>query len=89
MRGGEESKMVVDAVYDLMETEVYMLVSGLVLLVAGVQGFVSPDQWALATGMVGQVFNLFPNLVHQALGALIGFGGLSQVVESVRGLSGY
>lgn len=76
--------MVVDPIYDFMETKVFMAVTGLVLLVAGYQGVVAPDSWALASGIPGQLFNLLPNIVHQALGALIGFAGFSQVVASLE-----
>lgn len=76
--------MVVDMVYDLMETNTYMLVAGLVLTLAGLQGVVGPDTWVLASGMAGQLFNVLPNVVHQALGALIGLGGVSQVVNALQ-----
>lgn len=76
--------MVVDAVYDLMDTNVFMLLSGIVLAVAGLQGVLYPDAWALAMQPLGQVFNLLPNVVHQALGGLIGFAGVSQVWQAVE-----
>lgn len=76
--------MVVDAVYDLMDSNLYMLVAGLVLLLAGYQGVVNPDGWVLAIGMAGELFNLLPDVVHQILGGLIGFSGLSQVFGAVE-----
>jgi hypothetical protein len=76
--------MVMDLVEMIMENPAFMLVSGLVLAIAGYQGVVSPDAWALAMQPFGQLFNVLPNVVHQILGGLIAVGGLGQVVSAVQ-----
>jgi len=60
---------------DILGNPAFQLVSGLVLLGAGLQGFMSPDAWVLASAPFGQVFNLLPNVVHQALGGLVAVSG--------------
>lgn len=62
----------------------FQLISGLVLLGAGLQGFMSPDAWVLASSPFGQVFNLLPNVVHQALGGLIMVSGGLQSWAAVQ-----
>lgn len=73
-----EIRMVFDMVRDFMDSSIYMLLVGIVLLVAGVNGVLQPDSWALAMDPFGQLFNLLPNVVHQALGGLIALTGLGQ-----------
>lgn len=73
--------MVVDFVYDQLDTDWYMALTGFVLIAVGIAGLMNPDSWVLASAPFGQIFNLLPNIVHQALGGLFALGGLSQVVD--------
>ena len=76
--------MVVDSLDMILENPAFMAITGLVLAVAGYQGVVSPDAWALASAPFGQVFNLLPNIVHQILGGLIAVSGLGKVWAGVQ-----
>lgn len=75
--------MVVDFVVDQTQTMWYMALAGLVVALVGVQGVMNPDTWVLASAPVGQVFNVLPNVVHQALGGLFVLGGVTQVGEAL------
>lgn len=78
--------MVLDMIRKFMDGSIYMLLVGIVLFVAGVNGVLMPDSWALATQPFGQLFNLLPNVVHQALGGLIALTGAGQSVAAADDL---
>lgn len=76
--------MVVDMIYDLLDTRWYMALTGVILTFAGLAGVMNPDTWFLASEPFGQLFNVLPNIVHQAIGALVALGGVSQVVDVLQ-----
>lgn len=83
--GGELVEMVVDKVYDLIESAWFQALIALAVVMVGVQGVVSPGNWFMTNAPVlGQLTGFLPDVVHQAVGALFILAGGADFVNKIQ-----
>jgi len=75
----------VDAIYDVIETNLFQALMALAIVMVGVTGVMMPGNWFMTNAPVlGELTGFLPDFVHQLVGGLFIVAGGSDLVNRVR-----